>query len=132
MLRFLVTPLLLLLTLPILAAAVPTAERLRTEFLDNPLGIDTTPPQVSWQFLERGRGARQTLYQVQVAASAAAPAAGKTELWDSGKVRSAETANIPPSRTCSVTCAKRPPRWTPSTAPSPAAGSARHGRLPCR
>jgi hypothetical protein len=76
------------------AAPGPLAERLRTEFLDNPLGIDSVSPQVSWQFVESGRGARQSAYRIQAADTLAALTAGKANLWDSGKVLSRETANL--------------------------------------
>ena len=73
-------------------AAQPVA--LRCEYLENPLGIDAAAPRLSW-VLESSdldaRGLRQTAYQVLVASSRAKLDAGKGDLWDSGKVRSADS-----------------------------------------
>ncbi len=61
----------------------PLAQHLMTEYLANPLGIDTPEPRVSWFFVQDGHNRRQTAYQVQVGKSP-----GKMGLWDSGKVMS--------------------------------------------
>src|SRR5436309_1589945 len=83
---------------------------LRCEYRSNPLGIDVTEPRLSWKLAadppgdvrrersSRGgrssRGARQTAYQVWVAASPADLAAGHELLWDSGRVASAQSAQV--------------------------------------
>jgi alpha-L-rhamnosidase len=96
----------LLRKLILLAVAVPSAavfggtitpERLRCEYLDNPLGIDVVEPRLSWELRandENARGLRQNAYQVQVASSPGLLVAGKIDLWDSGKVESDETIGI--------------------------------------
>ncbi|MCQ4211807.1 family 78 glycoside hydrolase catalytic domain [Streptomyces longispororuber] len=65
-------------------AARSTAAELRTQHLADALGIDDTTPELSWQL----RGAAQSAYRVQAATSRAALAAGRADLWDSGKVGS--------------------------------------------
>ena len=57
------------------------AIRLRTEHLQNPIGVDFTSPRLFWN-CEGGK--RQTAYQIV----AAADDAGNL-LWDSGKIESA-------------------------------------------
>ena len=63
-----------------------TVRKLQTEMLDNPLGIDTLRPRLSWQIASKQRAVRQSAYQVQVAATAAELTTGNGLLWDSGKV----------------------------------------------
>ncbi|MGC4190747.1 MAG: glycoside hydrolase family 78 protein [Thermomicrobiales bacterium] len=66
----------------------------RAEYLINPLGLDAERPRLSWQLDAGGRGVIQTAYQILVASSANALAARDGDLWDSGIVESAETAQI--------------------------------------
>ena len=82
-----------LLVAPLTVHAIaPTA--LKTEFLENPLGIDTVKPRFSWIVEETTPGAKQTAYQVQVASSPEKLARGEADLWDSGKVASDETLGV--------------------------------------
>ena len=60
-----------------------------------PLGIDITHPRLSWQLQDSRRGARQTAYEVRVAASAEALAQDHADVWDSGKVDSDQSVNVP-------------------------------------
>ena len=70
---------------------------LRCEYLRTPLGIDQARPSLSWRLESTVNGARrqrQSAYHVLVARSAALLAAGRGDLWDSGKVTSAEQLHI--------------------------------------
>ena len=67
---------------------------LRCEYRVNPQGIDETLPRLTWQVAGGERGARQTAYQILVASSAELLRKNSGDLWDSGKVLSAETVNI--------------------------------------
>ncbi len=69
--------------------------RLRCDFSVNPLGVDSSPPQLSWEVTSPQRGARQTAWHVLVASSQDALDAGLGDLWDSGKRESMDTANVP-------------------------------------
>jgi alpha-L-rhamnosidase len=77
-----------LLLVPLAAHAIaPTA--LKTEFLENSLGIDTAKPRFSWIVEDLTPGAKQTAYQVQAASS---PAKLETpDLWDSGRLASGQS-----------------------------------------
>ncbi len=70
---------------------------LRCEFRTNPLGLGETAPRLSWR-LEAGdrsaRGLRQSAWQVRVAATAEALAAGRADGWDTGKISSDASNNI--------------------------------------
>lgn len=59
--------------------------KLRCEALENPLGIDSAHPRLSWQLESTARGAAQAAYQVRVSSRAD----GVADIWDSGRVESA-------------------------------------------
>lgn len=67
---------------------------LMCEYRFNPQGIDVVSPRLSWVVSSSQRGQRQTAYQVQVASSPAVLQARSGDLWDSGKVSSAQTLHI--------------------------------------
>ncbi len=76
-------------------AASPIAvEELRCEFRDTPMGIDTPRPRLSWKLSGAERGQRQTAYQVLVASTKEGLEHGSADLWDSGKVTSADSSQI--------------------------------------
>ena len=60
----------------------------------NPMNVDIRRPQLSWIVSSDEDGQRQTAYQVLVATSPAKLADDNGDLWDSGRVRSANTLNI--------------------------------------
>jgi alpha-L-rhamnosidase len=78
----------------IAAAGASPPRLLLTDYLANPLGIDSAMPGFSWQMQSTRRGAVQTAYQVQVASSKARLAAGKPDMWDSGKVKSRQPVAV--------------------------------------
>ena len=83
------------LTLPAfaLAHAATTAAKpvqLRCDSLVNPLGIDDPHPVFSWQLQSDTAGAKQTAYRVEVSSTAA----GKVDIWDSGRITSDKSLNV--------------------------------------
>jgi hypothetical protein len=87
----------IILTGSLLAALLPLAGarlapvNLRCDYAVNPLGVDSPNPQLSWELAGGARGARQTAYEI-VATTASEPAVPG---WDSGKVESDATIQIP-------------------------------------
>jgi alpha-L-rhamnosidase len=78
-------------------AQVPTVHgpvELRVENLKTPLGIDDPTPRLSWQLSDSARGARQTAYQVLVASKPFAADESKTDVWDSGRIKSDQSLNV--------------------------------------
>ncbi len=71
-----------------------TAERLRCESLENPLGIDAREPRLSWALESSERDQRQSAYRLLVASSPERLSRDEGNLWDSGKVASDETLNV--------------------------------------
>ncbi|MFJ5270959.1 family 78 glycoside hydrolase catalytic domain [Streptomyces sp. NPDC088358] len=75
------------------AAATTTSSltpvHLRTQHLDEALGIDDTTPALSWQTDARTADVLQGAYRVQAATSTERLRSGRPDLWDSGKVASA-------------------------------------------
>jgi alpha-L-rhamnosidase len=68
---------------------------LRTEYKDNPLGLDGPQPRFSWQIQGEGRGIEQSAYQVRVARSERELRAGESLIWDSGRVNLDESVHRP-------------------------------------
>lgn len=68
--------------------------RLRCEYLDNPLGIDTCHPRLSWWVNDSRDAELQTAYQIQASATRAGLESGGADLWDSGHVSSRQTVNV--------------------------------------
>ena len=64
------------------------------EFLTNPLGLETTTPRLSWRLEDSRLDAKQTAYRLVASSSAEKLAAEKYNLWDTGRVASAETLDI--------------------------------------
>ena len=88
-----------LATMPTRAAAAPAASamralNLRCEYRVNPVGLDISPPRLSWTLASDQRGEKQTAYQILVAASPDTLAKDEGDLWDSGKVPSDQTIHV--------------------------------------
>jgi alpha-L-rhamnosidase len=72
-------------------------ERLRCEYLTDPLGIGVTLPRLDWILAGTDgtpRNITQAAYQILVASSPDLLARDEGDLWDSGKVISGETTHI--------------------------------------
>ncbi len=93
------TAAILLLILGLLLADSASARlapfELQCEYAVNPLGVDTPAPRLFWKLAGTIRGERQSAYEVVVATSQRALARKTGLLWDSGKVISDETIQIP-------------------------------------
>ncbi len=77
----------------VLHAQTPTA--LRCEYLVAPENIESPSPRLSWRIESDRRGAAQSAWQIRVASSAEKLASGQADLWDSGRVTSHATNQIP-------------------------------------
>lgn len=75
-------------------SATLSVGRLRTEYRLDPLGIDAAAPRLDWLLESEAHAERQSAYRVLVASSAELLDAGSGDLWDSGKVTSAESIQI--------------------------------------
>ena len=80
--------------LPSTALADLTITNLRTEYRENPLGVDEARPRLMWQLESNERAQRQTAYRVLVASTAENLQADEGDLWDTGKVDSPQTIHI--------------------------------------
>ena len=79
---------LFLLTLLFVAAQVVQADpvHLRTNALENPLGIDTPHPTFSWQSDAKTPNWMQSAYEILVATDVKNLLPGKADAWDSGEL----------------------------------------------
>ncbi len=68
---------------------------LRTEYKDNPLGIDARSPRLSWRIESAGRGVVQTAYELRVAGTERGLGAKGERVWESGKVATDESTQRP-------------------------------------
>jgi alpha-L-rhamnosidase len=68
--------------------------RLRWDGRDRPLGIIQFEPRLGWTLASSRRAEKQAAYQVLVASDAAKLTPGRADVWDSGKVASAESINV--------------------------------------
>jgi alpha-L-rhamnosidase len=71
-------------------SAAVTVERLEAQAAARPLGIDDPAPRLSWVLASARRGVRQTAFEVRVASSPDLLRGGRADLWDSGRVASAD------------------------------------------
>lgn len=99
--RILLFALSFLIAVPLLAApkAPATASQskpaeLRCDSLINPIGLDAKQPRLSWKLRDSRTGAKQTAYQILVASSPRLLAAGKADVWDSGRSESDQSTGV--------------------------------------
>lgn len=71
-----------------------TIGRLQVENQDRPLGVDAERPRFSWVLHAAERAQRQSAYRIMIASSAHELASGRGDVWDSGKVCSADNFGI--------------------------------------
>lgn len=82
-------------SLALLGQAALEVQRLKVESLTAPLGMMESAPRFSWELKSPLRGARQTAYQIRVAADKAELEAGNAVIWDTGRVDSGDSIQIP-------------------------------------
>ncbi len=80
---------------PAWSREVLTPVQLRCEYAANPLGVDVPHPRLFWVDKSENHGQDQSAYEILAASSAKKLAVSQGDLWDSGKVDSDETIQIP-------------------------------------
>jgi len=66
----------------------------RCEYQNNPVGVDTPAPRLSWVIQSKVRGVLQSGYQILVASSPDRLKQDQGDLWDSGRVESDESVQV--------------------------------------
>lgn len=79
---------------PQAGAVTGRPDHLLCDSLAEPLGLDAKQLQLSWQLHDARIGAHQTAYDIQVATKPALLAAGKADVWDSGRVASGSSVDV--------------------------------------
>jgi hypothetical protein len=79
---------------PVSAAEGITVHDLRVDNTASPLGVDDPRPTLSWRLRSGTRGDRQTSYRVLVASRPEILARRSADVWDSGRVTSADSVGI--------------------------------------
>ena len=77
------------------AAGDLTVAEVTCEYAVNPLGVDHPSPRFGWVHQSGRRGQLQTAYQVLVSSSEQSLSANTGDKWDSGKVLSDRSVNVP-------------------------------------
>ena len=75
-------------------SAIFTIDDLRCEYQNNPLGIDTCAPRLSWILESKQRNQAQSAYEVLASSNPDKLAKGDFDEWDSGKILSSESIDI--------------------------------------
>src|SRR5579883_1978831 len=81
-----------------LSAATLAPRYLRCEYRVNPEALDTPAPRLTWTLAASDpalRGLHQQAYRILVASTEAALRADRADLWDSGRVASAQSVLVP-------------------------------------
>jgi len=68
---------------------------LRCEMLVNPVGISSRTPQLTWEITSDSRDVHQTAYHILVASSEEKLNLEIGDVWNSGKVNSGQSVNVP-------------------------------------
>jgi len=76
-------------------SGVRAPTNLLCEYTSNPLGIDVVQPRFSWVCNHSERGQLQSAYQILVGSNRANLDTENGDKWDSGKVVSKESINVP-------------------------------------
>ena len=77
------------------ASGAVTVDELRCEYRSNPLGIDNPHPRLSWVLHSDQRGEVQSACQIVVASSREKLEKDEGDIWDSGKVESSQSVQVP-------------------------------------
>jgi len=78
----------------VIASSISSPERLLCEYLENPLGIATAVPRLSWELKPLQRGASQSAWRIMAASTRDAVMSGSVDLWDSGRTESSQNIHI--------------------------------------
>lgn len=71
------------MTLPAALEGHPV--NLKSDYLENPIGIDNATPRLSWRMEDRSTGARQTAYRIVVGSDSLAVLKNQGDMWDTRK-----------------------------------------------
>jgi alpha-L-rhamnosidase len=64
------------------------------EYRQNPMGVDTLAPRLSWELDTKERGQKQVAYRILAASALELLQAGHGDLWDSGRVASDQNIQV--------------------------------------
>ncbi|MGD9557086.1 MAG: glycoside hydrolase family 78 protein [Mangrovibacterium sp.] len=93
MIQFLCVMLLVGASSPLLYAKTQVA-KLVCEYMVNPVGIGVPKPRLSWQMVSDENNAKQTAYEIRVAATAQNLGKKAGQIWTSGRTESAQSVNV--------------------------------------
>lgn len=71
-----------------------TVKNLKCNHMENPFGIETLQPVLSWKLTSAENGQHQTAYRILAASGTELLNEEKADLWDTGKVMSGDSVNV--------------------------------------
>src|ERR1035437_10282064 len=71
-----------------------SASEVLCEYRKDPIGIDALHPRLSWVLTASQQSEKQTAYEILVASSKEALAENQADIWETGKVISAQSIQI--------------------------------------
>lgn len=86
--RYFILTILLLFSHFAKSESSPLPVDLKTDHLENPIGIDNPSPRLTWRIEDNSQGAKQSAYRIIVGTDSLKVVNGDGEIWDSGKVDS--------------------------------------------
>ncbi|WP_131539092.1 alpha-L-rhamnosidase [Pedobacter nototheniae] len=89
--KFLKSSIFLFCSLPILpsmAQSTPSLAELKTEYLKNPIGLDSQNPRFTWKMINREKGSKQSSYRILVSTDSVALRNNEGKLWNTGWINS--------------------------------------------
>lgn len=67
-----------------------TVVGLKTDYLDNPIGIDNPAPRLTWKMSDERKGTKQSAYRIVLGTDSMALVEDEKGTWDTGKVATDE------------------------------------------
>ncbi|GAA4201328.1 glycoside hydrolase family 78 protein [Pedobacter jeongneungensis] len=86
--RFLQITTLLFALFSLSKSSAQSVTALKTEYLVNPIGLDSTNPRFTWQMDDASQGAKQSTYRILVDTDSASLIKANAKLWNTGWVKS--------------------------------------------
>lgn len=74
--------------LPSMAQSAPILTGLKTEYLENPIGLDSQNPRFTWKMTNNEQGAKQSSYRILVSTDSVALRNNQGKLWNTGWIKS--------------------------------------------
>ncbi|RVU01019.1 alpha-rhamnosidase [Mucilaginibacter limnophilus] len=80
----------IILTTKLSVLSAASVSNLRTEYLTNPIGLDTEHPRLTWMLNDNRQGAKQTAYCILVGTDSLSVLSGRGNFWSTAKITTSD------------------------------------------